>query len=245
LPALDIIGLGGYGELPFARATRQGVGAAIELIERMPPADRPDLMAIYPHWWDALPLWFGEPLPGGSVSVRGNVVCAGVSKVLYRPSWRVLTDSDRPFGLLPGESAVDAVDFADLVSEKEHGYALSRGATGHVVMKLLQHPERAHEQLWDAGRSVPPDVSESFELRGLEAGRPTRLLFRVAPPQPAVLAVSIDGHRLNELTLQATEAWVHASIEVPTELVRPRISVRIDGVKNERIVYHLWALQQR
>ena len=104
LPALDIIGLGGYGKLPFARATRQGVGAAIELIERMPLAERPDLMAIYPHWWDALPLWFGDPVPGGVVSVRGNVVCAGTNKVLYRPSWRVLADSGRPFGLTAGAS---------------------------------------------------------------------------------------------------------------------------------------------
>jgi len=32
LPALDIIGLGGYPGLPFARASRFGVPAAVELI---------------------------------------------------------------------------------------------------------------------------------------------------------------------------------------------------------------------
>ena len=245
LPALDIIGLGGYGKLPFARATRLGVGAAIELIERMPVTDRPDLMAIYPHWWDALPLWFGEPVPGGVVSVRGNVVCAGVNKVLYRPSWRALTDSGRPFGLAPGEQVVDEVDFADVISEREHGYALSLPASGHVVMKLLEHPERPHEQLWDAGRAVPPDVSESFELRGLSPGRPLRLVFRAAPPQTAVLAVAIDGQRLGELRLEDAEHWTHPALLVPADRVNPRISVRIDGVKNERIVYHLWAVQTR
>jgi hypothetical protein len=245
LPALDIIGLGGYGKLPFARATRQGVGAAIELIERMPVADRPDLMAIYPHWWDALPLWFGEPVPGGVVSVRGNVVCAGTNKVIYRPSWRVLADSGRPFGLAPGEQVVDELDFADVISEREHGYAMSRPATGHVVMKLLRHPERAHDQLWDAGRSIPPDVGERFELRGLAPGRPARLVFRVAPPQPTVLAVSIDGHSVGELRAENAENWMHPALFVPADRTKARISVRIEGVKNERIVYHLWAVQSR
>ena len=245
LPALDIIGLGGYGKLPFARATRQGVGAAIELIERMPVADRPDLMAIYPHWWDALPLWFGEPVPGGVVNVRGNVICAGANKVLYRPSWGVLKDSGRPFGLVPGEQVIDEVDFADVISEREHGYAMSRPATGHVVMKLLKHPERAHEQLWDAGRAVPPDVSESFELRGLSPGRPVRLVLRVAPPQTAVLAVAIDGQKLGELRLENAEHWTHPALLVPPDRVNARISVRIDGIRNERIVYHLWAVQTR
>jgi hypothetical protein len=245
LPALDIIGLGGYGKLPFARATRQGVGASIELIERMPVADRPDLMAIYPHWWDALPLWFGEPVPGGVVTVRGNVVCAGTNKVLYRPNWRVLADSARPFGLAADEQVIDELDFADVISEREHGYAMNRPASGHVVMKLLAHPERAHDQLWDAGRSFPPDISEAFELYGLSPGKPARLIFRVAPPQTAVLAVAIDGSELGELRIESGEQWTHPDLIIPAARVRPRISVRISGVKNERIVYHLWAVQTR
>ena len=202
-------------------------------------------MAIYPHWWDALPLWFGDPVPGGVVSVRGNVICAGINKVLYRPDWRVLADSARPFGLAPGERVIDEVDFADVISEREHGYALSQPATGHVVMKLLDHPERHHDQLWDAGRAVPPDVSESFELKNLVPGRPARLVFRVAPPQSAVIAVAVDDQRIGELRLESSERWLHPALLVPADRVSPRISVRIEGVKNERIVYHLWAVQTR
>jgi hypothetical protein len=40
-PTLDVIGLGGYKGLPFARATRAHVSAAVELIEHLPPAERP------------------------------------------------------------------------------------------------------------------------------------------------------------------------------------------------------------
>ncbi|HEU5077312.1 MAG TPA: hypothetical protein VFU02_24140, partial [Polyangiaceae bacterium] len=35
LPALDLIGLGGYAQLPFARATRLGAPGGLELIERL------------------------------------------------------------------------------------------------------------------------------------------------------------------------------------------------------------------
>ncbi len=92
LPALDIIGLGGYPGLPFARATRWGVAAAIELIQRMPSAERPNVMAIYPGWWGDMPAWFGRALDG--VSVRGNVICGGLTKMIYRAHWEVL-DSGR------------------------------------------------------------------------------------------------------------------------------------------------------
>jgi hypothetical protein len=55
LPGLDLIGLGGYHDLPFARAGINGLGATLELIERIAPQDRPDVFAIYPSWWGDLP----------------------------------------------------------------------------------------------------------------------------------------------------------------------------------------------
>jgi hypothetical protein len=124
VPALDVIGLGGFRGLPFARATRTNIAAAVELIERIPPAERPDLLAIYPGWWSDFPLWFGTRV--GEVPVRGNVICGGASKVLYRPRWEPLDHSGVPFSLANGERVLDSVDPADLVSEKEHDYRLSQ-----------------------------------------------------------------------------------------------------------------------
>lgn len=40
-PGLDIIGLGGYHGMPFARAGVHGLPATVELLERMPPRERP------------------------------------------------------------------------------------------------------------------------------------------------------------------------------------------------------------
>src|SRR5690606_32498496 len=62
LPALDLIGLGGYQGLPFARATRLSAAAGIELIEHVPEATRPDFLALYPSWWGVVPMWFGRSL---------------------------------------------------------------------------------------------------------------------------------------------------------------------------------------
>jgi hypothetical protein len=39
-----------------------GVPAVVELIERLPPEDRPDVMALYPGWWKGLADRFGTPV---------------------------------------------------------------------------------------------------------------------------------------------------------------------------------------
>jgi hypothetical protein len=138
LPALDIIGLGGYPGLPFAEASRWGVAAAVELIQRMPSRERPDVMAIYPGWWSEFPMWFGLPLDG--VSVRGNVICGGLTKMIYAAHWEALDGGDAPATALEdGEESVDELDFADVMSEREHGYRIT-GAPGLVTMKLLERP---------------------------------------------------------------------------------------------------------
>jgi hypothetical protein len=107
-PAIDLIGLGGYKDLPFARAGVHGLGSSLELIERLPPEDRPDTMAIYPSWWGDLPLVFGKRLVG--VPVFGNVICGGSEKVIYRASWGPLERAARPRLLREGERVVDEVD---------------------------------------------------------------------------------------------------------------------------------------
>jgi hypothetical protein len=81
-PALDLIGLGGFHGMPFARATRAHVGAAIELIEHLEQKDRPDVFALYPSWWDELPLWFGTRIT--EVPARGNVICGAPSGFVPR-----------------------------------------------------------------------------------------------------------------------------------------------------------------
>ena len=244
MPALDIIGLGGYRDLPFARASRWGVGSAIELIERIPPESRPDLMAIYPSWWGDFPLWFGVPLDG--VSVRGNVICGALTKMLYAARWNALDIEQRPITtLLQGERLVDSIDFADVISEKEHAYRIE-GALGFVAMKLLaaSGPGKGRE-VWDAGRVTFPGVKIRFTLKGFEAGRGARLLVRTAPSRGAHLLIAAEGHPPVRAELRPTDTWLESVIELPKELVSPELRLTLTVEDGEVVVYHLWGIASR
>ncbi|HKO52493.1 MAG TPA: hypothetical protein VJV79_32520 [Polyangiaceae bacterium] len=239
VPALDVIGLGGFQDLPFARATRTNIAAAVELIERIPSAERPDLLAIYPGWWADFPLWFGTRV--GEVPVRGNVICGGASKVFYRPRWGPLERSGVPYSLEPGERVLDSVDQADLVSEKEHGYTLSVKHIGFVFMKLLPNPARPREDLWDAARIVPPGVSESFRLRQLAPSKPLVLVLRSAPTARAEFDVLSSGKALARVRLTPKDGWLETRITLPPPGA-PEITLEFGASTSERALFQIWAV---
>src|SRR5262249_45073782 len=86
--AVDALGLGGYRRVPFARAAVYGEAATIELIERLPPSERPTHLALYPNWFGALTSRFGTELD--HVTIEGNVICGGPTKGIYRADWSAL-----------------------------------------------------------------------------------------------------------------------------------------------------------
>lgn len=239
VPALDVIGLGGFRGLPFARATRTNIAAAIELIERIPAAERPDLLAIYPGWWSDFPLWFGTRV--GEVPVRGNVICGGASKVLYRPRWQPLERSGVPFSLRTDERVLDSLDPADLVNEREHRYQLSEKHIGFVFMKLLPNPAQPREDLWDAARIVPPGVSESFELHGLEAGKPLTLIIRTAATAPSEFDVTSAGKPLARVKIAASDGWTETRVTLPAP-ASSDLPLKFEAGTSERAPFQVWAV---
>jgi hypothetical protein len=239
VPALDVIGLGGFRGLPFARATRTSIAAAVELIERIPKAERPDLLAIYPGWWGDFPLWFGTRV--GEVPVRGNVICGGASKVLYRPRWESLDRSGVPFSLRDGERVVDSVDPADLVSEKAHNWAISERHIGFVFMKLLPNPTLPREDLWDAARLVPPGVSESFRLHHLAPDKPFSLLVRGAPAGASEFDVKVSGQVRGHVKLTPSDGWVETRVALPAP-GSDEVSVEFSASTAERGSFQIFAV---
>jgi len=239
VPALDVIGLGGFRGLPFARATRTNIAAAVELIERIPAAERPDLLAIYPGWWSDFPLWFGTRV--GEVPVRGNVICGGASKVLYRPRWEPLDRSGVPYSLAPGERVLDSVDPADLVSEKEHDYTLSVKHIGFVFMKLLPNPTRPREDLWDAARIVPPGVSESFRLRHLAPDKPLVLILRSAPTAKSEFDLRSSGKVVAHVQLTPFDGWVETRVVLPPPGTA-EVTLEFAAGSVERALFQIWAV---
>jgi hypothetical protein len=239
LPGLDLIGLGGYHDLPFARASVHGLGATLELIERIPEAERPDLFAIYPSWWGDLPSWFGRHLT--EVPVRGNVICGGSEKVIYRADWRALGNGAAPSRLGPGEKVIDELDVADLVSEREHGYEFPHPSAGFVDHKVLSCPEDARREMFDAGRRIPAGQSETFRMK-LVPGKGARLLARTAPEHEGEIEVRIDGEARGRWHFERADGWREAAVDVPPQ-ARAAVDVTLTPLGADWVDHHVWAVQ--
>ncbi len=188
IPPIDGFGLGSFRGLPFARASVHGQPAVIELIERLPPEERPDLLALYPNWWEHLVSHFGRRLD--SVRIADNVICGHDEKVIYAADWSALADpSSRPSG------AVDTIDLADLVSEREHALRFPQPHGGWVVGRTLRQGTTSR---YDAGRVIPPGRALSFRVAGgVGVGQGT-LRLRTQHARSVRVTVARDGVRLAE-----------------------------------------------
>jgi hypothetical protein len=235
-PGLDLIGLGGYHKLPFARAGLHGLGASLELIERMPSQDRPDVMAIYPSWWGSLPGIFGRRFT--EVVVTGNVICGGASKVLYRADWSALEGSNRPRSLQRGEVVVDELDVADLVSERDHDYGSSLPRPGFVDFRVLADPAEPQAELFDAGRSIPAGQRERARLR--MPARGGRLIARAARgPTVQSIAVRANGRELGRLAVPHGTGFYESSVALPPGLPeKAELELAPEGA--DWMSFHVW-----
>jgi hypothetical protein len=237
LPALDIIGLGGYKDYPFARATKYGLGGAIELIERMPDADRPDVLAIYPSWWGDLPL-FGSYLTESPVF--GNVICGGASKVIYKADWSPLDRTGLPRTIAEGEKVVGAVDVGDLMSEREARYVHPRPAGGYLTWRVLASPTDERRDLFDAGRIIAGGKSEEMDIAFPQQGG--RLLLRTVTSRATSVRVLVDGHPLGDVTIAEHPTWQEPSLELPTGLPA-RGRLRLESTGGEWTNFHVWTVE--
>lgn len=236
---LDLIGLGGYHDLPFARAGVHGLGASIELLERMPARDRPDMMAIYPSWWGELPTLFGTRI--GEFPVLGNVICGDSVKVLYRTDWSALDAAGAPRSLVRGEGVVDDIDVADLVSEREHRYAFPHPSAGFVDFRVLEDPADRTRDLFDAGRVIPGGRSERARVTSpVGAGR---LIVRSAASHRARVEVRANGKVIGSLTIEPdARGWTEPSLALPAGVGEP-FDLDLTPVEGEWTDYHVWVVE--
>lgn len=239
LPGLDIIGLGGFHGMPFARASTHGLAAIIELIERIPNQDRPDIFAIYPSWWSTLPLWFGKQI--AAVPVRDNVICGGDEKVIYAADWTLLNTGELPFSLDDNEIITDWLDVADLINEHEHDYRFPSPDAGYVELRILTEPTQGRDVL-DGGRRIPENGTESFRLTSQRQASSMRLIVRTAPAYPGKVEVSMDGRFIGELTLEPSDTWVELSLPLPSPLKPNQTATFTMTARSTSrwVNYHVW-----
>ena len=243
-PGLDIIGLGGYRALPFARAGVHGLPATLELLERLPETDKPDVLAIFPTWFGVLPVWFSKDVMR-RFPVEGNVICGGYEHVVYRADWHVLGTGDRLRFMPADDSRVVAqLDVADLVSEHASTYLFERPANGWTDMRVLPDPVDTRRDMFDAGRRIAVGKHESWVARGAAPASAAHLVVRSAPESRTRVRVRIDGVDAGALEFERTSGWVEVALPIPAERVQPSMRVElVNEGPGDLVDFHEWLTQ--
>ena len=213
--------------------------AVVELIERLPVGERPDVLALYPSWWVGLADVFGRRTE--AVRIEDNVICGADEKVIYDADWSALAP--------PGElraDAVDAVDVADLVDERDHDYVFPGPRGGWVVGAVLALADGAPR--FDGGRVVPEGKEESFVIREDVPPGPTVLVLRTdgGPDGLAGVVVERGGRTVStaEAALPQRPADRWYELRVPLADARGGDRLRVLALRGALRDFHLWLLRE-
>lgn len=212
----DIVGLTTPGE---ARYWVAGAGSRFEHYERLARTSRerlPTHFIVYPHWLacDAI---LGEELY--RATVLDQTILGGASMLAYGTRYDALGSGEFP-RQQGGAALVDALDVADLESEKEHGYEL--GPTRETENLALVYEDEGQE-IADGARVARS--YDRFVLRGRPEGA-YRLVGRFIASQPVDLAVQVGSDVIAKLTI-APSGWAEASLDIPENLAGEAMAVSI------------------
>lgn len=185
ISAIDAMGLGGFHRMPFTRAALFGEASMLELIQRMPPDERPTMVALYPNWFPVTTSSFVREFE--RVTIQNNVICGGPTKIVGYASWLALTDESVP-------AAIDELDVADVISEDAHEYE----GHGFTVATVV-------DDKFDGGRIIPAGERESFVTR---ASMPQ--VFLILRSDRAIDARVDVGGTSFDLVARDAEGWTAA-----------------------------------
>ncbi|MCD6498095.1 MAG: hypothetical protein J7M25_07305 [Deltaproteobacteria bacterium] len=216
-----------------------------EMLERI----HPGYMVIYPNF---LPSISRLPILRKIHEVRlaRITIAGGHVKTAYRIEWNRLMPPDRP-AHLPGPYAdwtmVDALDEADLVSERAHAYVVDHGRFhGASRFRLVPFHEGAG-LLIDGGRAY--SGHETFTLHGVKPGQPLLIGLRSDFGRSLDLEVRIDGHVVGTWRIGTSEhrrnheAFLPIAAKAITK-ASPRVKLRPIG-GTDLATFHIFALQPK
>lgn len=225
--AIDALGLGGYRGVPFAKAAPHGEAAMLELLERLPPAERPTHLALFPNWFPETTARFGRPIH--AVTVERPTIAAGATKVAYAADFTALRGAaDRPpwpGDVAPGPPFAE-IDVADVLSEEAARYVHPTPNAGFAIVDV-------REGTFDGGRVVPEGREESFDL---PRSGPAVLLARVGD---AAVEVEIVGVGRLALDPPTPGRYRYGRATLPAGPTR----VTVRAAKGELRSFHYWAFR--
>jgi hypothetical protein len=227
--AIDALGLGGFHRLPFARAAVHGEPATIELIERLPPSERPTHLALYPNWFSSITGRFGVEID--RVTITDNIICGGTTKGIYRADWTAL-DAPRA----PAAGVIDEIDVADVVSEAEHAYAAPLPGGGWTTLEVLANADGARR--FDGGRIIPEGTREWFVVRGAIAGTRARIRVRLDPWAQTVRVHTRGASTDLVLDPVREGAWREGTATL--DALTTNDTIALEAVDGQYRDYHVW-----
>jgi hypothetical protein len=220
-----------------------------EALEKMPEEKRPDYFAVYPDWFSAFNASgvFGEEIARFSLSSRPEVagIVGGSEVAVFRADWGLARSGEKFRG---GGTVKDALDIADLESEREHDYEMRMPLIGLEPTNILTRERSPDgEVVLDGGRGLPG--GEEFTITGLSPNRPVEVVMRTTSA-PFSLQVYADGEHVGEWSFQPSgRGWQEATFTIPAEFVRSgslrlRLSPPEDAPLETHTAYHYWFVQR-
>jgi len=164
-----VLDLEGLVSPTFRKPARLGAAGVWEALERMPPQERPDVLAFYPNWFDRT---FLSPhrLVAAQRVFRPSIV-AGNPLNVYLADWSLAGRGDLPrdpavLHFLGDRILMADVDVADLVSERaaDYRFGILDGAYQTSLQRLAGGDGR---EIMEGGRIV--SGWEAFTIRGTHA----------------------------------------------------------------------------
>lgn len=153
--------------------------------------------------------------------------------VAHEARWDAVGRADLPEKLPPGE-LVDALDVADLESEKEHDYRLFEATAEENVALSSGEGEAMRVDGGRLGRTREEFVAH------LQPGKATTMVARLASEGGARLAITVGQAKLPIVELPAGN-FVEVEVSLPSEAVNERAPIRIESEDGRSFgALHYW-----
>lgn len=243
-PILDLLGLVSRGP---TEPVNEGAGALYEYLEALPGASRPTHFAVYPDWFRLADAGvFGSTIYTAPL-FQPSIAGSPLPLTIYAADWSLAGSGEQPLALPPGWRVVDALDVADLASERAHGYRFRRPGPGY--------PESDALSLHYAGDGAPRVADGGRLIAGGERFRST-----ASGGQDLLLVARTDGAFRLDVKVGGASAgtwnhngpsgvWSEAGFPIPAAAARGgALEFEIDtpaalGARSYR-VFHYWICQR-
>jgi hypothetical protein len=198
---------------------------------RTVPSQLPTHFIVYPEWM-GLPMVLGDVLH--EATVTDSTILGGQTMRAYVADWSSLGTGEKPW--TPGLGrVVDALDVADLESEKEHEYELLGAREGEQTVRDGMAPDGSG--VVDGGRSRR--TVERFIVH-LRSGTPARCVVRLAGRDGTTVRVFANGESVGTFDASSEGDWAERTFDVAARLSSERTPIELRVAGGSIDTFHYW-----